>query len=208
MNQKLANEWVLFLDADEFVNDRFCDEVAAAVASHRHNGYWLNYTNFFLGRRLKHGVPQRKLALFREGKGRYERIDEDHWSVLDMEVHEHPIVEGSIGEIRAPIEHNDFRGIEKFVGRHLDYARWEARRFLMLERQGDAEGLTQRQRFKYRHLSSRWYPWFYFLYAFVARLGFLDGSAGFQYAFYKTWYFLTIRLMIQELGRSDTSDLY
>ena len=209
MNQKLANEWVLFLDADEFVTDRFCFEVAEAIASGRHNGYWLNYTNFFLGRHLGHGVPQRKLALFRASKGRFERIEEDHWSALDMEVHEHPVIEGSIGEIRAPIEHNDFRGVEKFLERHLDYARWETRRFLMLERQEDGEkpSLTQRQRFKYCHLSSWWYPWFYFLYAFVVRLGFLDGSAGLQYAFYKAWYFLTIRLMIKEFRKADGSAL-
>jgi len=201
INHRLANEWVLFLDADEFVDNQFCNEVAAAIASHRHNGYWLNYTNYFLGRRLKYGVLQRKLALFRVGSGLYERIDEDHWSTLDMEVHEHPIVNGSVGEIRAPMEHNDFRGIEKFIDRHRDYARWEARRILLFERLGGPDGvhLTARQRFKYGNLTSWWYPWFYFLYAYVAKLGVFDGAAGFQYAFYKSWYFLTIRLMAREL---------
>jgi glycosyltransferase involved in cell wall biosynthesis len=200
LNQQLANGWVLFLDADEVVDDHFCDEVTEAIASSSHDGYWLNYTNYFLGRRLRYGVPQRKLALFRVGKGLYERIDENRWSTLDMEVHEHPILDGSVGEIRSPIEHNDFSGIEKFIDRHLDYARWEARRFLLLKQEGQVgwAKLTQRQRFKYRHLPSWWYPWFYFLYTYVVRLGFLDGAKGFQYAFYKAWYFLTIRLMIQE----------
>jgi hypothetical protein len=32
----------------------------------------------------------------------------------------------------------------------------------------------------------------------MVKLGFLDGVRGFQYAFYKAWYFLTMRLMIQE----------
>jgi glycosyltransferase involved in cell wall biosynthesis len=207
INHTLANDWVLFLDADELVNDHFCDEVAAAIASGQHNGYWLNYTSYFLGRHLRHGVPQRKLALFRAGHGLYERIEEDSWTALDMEVHEHPIVEGPVGEIHAPVEHNDFRGIDAFVDRHRDYARWEARRFLLLKQQsGDSRALTQRQRFKYRHLASWWYPLVYFLHSYVVRLGFLDGAAGFQYAFYKTWYFLTIRLTIRELGiRAGTS---
>jgi glycosyltransferase involved in cell wall biosynthesis len=201
INHRLANEWVLFLDADEFVDDQFCNEVAAAIASGQHNGYWLNYSNYFLGRRLKYGVPQRKLALFRVGSGLYERVDEDHWTTLDMEVHEHPIVNGSVGEIQAPIEHNDFRGIEKFLDRHRDYARWESRRILLFKRLGGPRGvhLTPRQRFKYRNLTSWWYPWFYFLYAYAVKLGVLDGTAGFQYAFYKSWYFLTIRLMAREL---------
>ncbi len=201
INHALANEWVLFLDADEIVDDRFCDEVAGAIASGRHNGYWLNYTNYFLGRRLKHGVPQRKLALFRVGSGLYERIPEESWSQLDMEVHEHPVVEGSIGEIRAPIAHNDFRGIGKFLDRHLEYAQWEARRFLQLDEGhplNEGPNFTPRQRFKYRHLESWWYPWLYFFYAYVVKLGFLDGAAGFQYAFYKAWYFLTIKLLIVE----------
>jgi glycosyltransferase involved in cell wall biosynthesis len=204
LNHALANEWVLFLDADEFVDDPFCDEVAVAIASRRHNGYWLKYTNYFLGRRLRHGVPQRKLALFKVGAGLYERIEEDSWSGLDMEIHEHPVVEGTVGVIRAPIEHNDFRGLDKFLNRHRDYARWEARRFLQLERQSssDSPTLTPRQQFKYRHLARWWYPWFYFLYTYVVRLGFLDGAPGFHYAFYKTWYFITIRLMIREFART------
>jgi glycosyltransferase involved in cell wall biosynthesis len=203
INQTLANDWVLFLDADETVDDRFCDEVAAAVASGRHHGYWLNYTSYFLGRRMRYGVPQRKLALLRVGAGLYERIEEDAWSSLDMEVHEHPVVDGSVGEIRAQIEHNDFRGIDKFLDRHRHYARWEAKRYLLLARRSgsDSPDLTPRQRFKYRHLARWWYPWFYFLYAYVVRLGFLDGAAGFQYAFYKAWYFLTVRLMIRELDK-------
>ena len=99
INHALANEWVLFLDADEVVDFRFCDEIAAAVASDRCDGYWLNYTNHFLGRKLRYGVPQRKLALFRVGRGLYEWIDEQRWSNLDMEVHEHPVIDGHVGEI-------------------------------------------------------------------------------------------------------------
>ena len=156
VNQQLAAGWVLFIDADEIVNDTFCNEVAAAIACGRHDGYWLNYTNYFLGRQLKRGVPQRKLALFKVGKGLYEQIDEVSWSTLDMEIHEHPIVGGSVGEIRAPIEHNDFRGIEKFLDRHGEYAKWEARRVMLLERQSglDRKGLTARQNFKYRNLTA------------------------------------------------------
>lgn len=201
LNHPIRTEWVLFLDADELVDDRFCDEVAAAVAAGRHAGYWLSYTNHFLGRRLRHGVPQRKLALFRVGSGLYERIEEQSWSGLDMEIHEHPVLDGSIGSISAPIEHNDFRGIGKFVERHRDYAAWEARRLLLLRRcQTDAAAaLTPRQRFKYANLDRWWYPWFYFVYTYVVRAGFLDGSRGFYYALYKTWYFLTIKLMLDEL---------
>lgn len=207
MNHRFETDWVLFLDADELLDDAFCNEVARAVASDSHSGYWLNYTNWFLGRRLRHGLPQRKLALFRVGAGLYERIEEDNWSRLDMEIHEHPVLEGTIGEIAARIDHNDDRGLSRFIERHKDYALWEAKRMRLLEESGPEAWtkLTDRQRFKYRYLARWWYPWFYFLYTYIAKRGFLDGGAGFAYAYYKLWYFFSIRLLIRE-GRVPIRD--
>jgi glycosyltransferase involved in cell wall biosynthesis len=205
INHPPAQPWVLFLDADEVVDERFCDAAAAAVMDARYNGYWLNYTNYFLERKLDHGVPQRKLALFRVGSGLYERIDEVGWSKLDMEIHEHPVIEGPVGEIEAKIEHHDFQGLSKFIDRHRNYAIWEARRYLLLERElrvqkGEKNRkLTSRQRFKYGNLERWWYPWVYFGYTYVMRRGFLDGAAGFYYACYKAWYFTTVRLLIHEM---------
>jgi hypothetical protein len=57
---------------------------------------------------------------------------------------------------------------------------------------------TGRQRFKYRHLATWWYPGFYFLFTYVAKRGFLDGRARLHYAAYKAWYFRTIWLLIRE----------
>jgi len=170
-----------------------------AIADENHDGYWLNYTNYFLGRELRHGLAQRKLALFRVGKALYERIEEDGWSGLDMEIHEHPIVEGSVGEISVPIDHRDYKGLAKFIERHKDYALWEARRYVRLQTDETAwNRFTKRQRFKYRHLTAWWYSSFYFLFTYLAKLGFLDGAAGFHYAAYKAWYFRTIRLLVRE----------
>ena len=201
INHQLMNEWVLFLDADEIVDDTFCNQVSAAIASGRYDAYWLNYTNHFLGRRLRHGVQQRKLSLFKTRAGLYERIEEDSWSPLDMEIHEHPLIEGPVGEIRAKIQHNDFRGLEHFLDRHRNYARWEARRRLQLEAKGDSRdrSLTARQHMKYRYIERWWFPGCYFVYTYIVRFGFLDGAAGLHYAFYKAWYFLTIRLLVSEL---------
>ena len=202
LTQKLAHDWVLFLDADECVTDAFCDAAKRAVQNKDIQGYWLNYTNYFLGKSLRFGVPQRKLALFRVGAGLYERIDEKDWSRLDMEVHEHPVISGRVEEIRDPILHNDDRGLLKFIDRHRDYAAWEAHRTMAL-RSGpvDAwERLTPRQRFKYRNVGRWWYPPLYFILQYVLKLGALDGSAGLQYAFYKFWYFNTIRLLLRAPG--------
>ena len=199
LNEPPTQPWVLFLDADEFVDDAFCDAVDAAISKGDCDGYWLTYTNYFLGKPLRHGLTQRKLALFRVGRALYEKIEEDGWSRLDMEIHEHPIIDGAVGEITTPIDHRDYKGLARFLEKHIDYARWEAQRYAKLQENPAAwQHFTKRQRFKYRHLAKWWYPWFYFLFTYIVKRGFLDGSAGFHYAFYKAWYFQTIRLLIRE----------
>ena len=131
----------------------------------------------------------------------YERIDEDGWSSLDMEVHEHPVLDGDISEIGARIDHRDFRGIARFLERHIDYAKWEASRYISVKEknpQGQPDSLTGRQSFKYANIEKFWFAWFYFLYTYFGKLGFLDGRAGYQYASYKKWYFQTVRNIILE----------
>lgn len=203
LNDPPEQPWVLFLDADEYVDEEFCRELAMKIEDARVDGFWLTYTNYFLDKPLRHGIAQRKLALFRVGKALYEKIDEDQWSSFDMEIHEHPIVDGDVGTISSRIEHRDFSGIARFVEKHRRYAQWEAERYFKLESEREAAHLTPRQKFKYRHLPKWWYPWFYFVAQYFARLGFLDGGAGFHYAAYKSWYFQTIRLLISEKRRGD-----
>jgi glycosyltransferase involved in cell wall biosynthesis len=197
-------DWVLFLDADERLTPAFLAALPEALGREGVAGYWLNYHNHFMGRVLRHGVPQRKLALFRTGAGRYERIDDPGWSALDMEVHEHPILTGPVGEIAAPIEHEDFRGLHHFIARHNEYSSWEARRFVALS--GDRAAwaaLTRRQRGKYAGLARWWFAPAYFLFTYVLRAGFLDGRQGFTYAAFKAGYFRDVRLKIEELARAD-----
>lgn len=199
LNDPPNQPWVLFLDADEFIDTEFCNELGTVLPGTKYNGFWLTFSNTFLEKKLKYGIPQRKLALFRVGRAMYERIEEDGWSVLDMEIHEHPIVSGDVGEISAPIEHRDFKGLAHFISKHRDYAIWEARRYSVLKNTPDAWlNFTDRQRFKYRHIAKWWYPWFYFLFTYVIKQGFRDGGPGFYYAFYKAWYFQTIRLLVKE----------
>jgi glycosyltransferase involved in cell wall biosynthesis len=196
LNYKFSTQWVLFVDADEQLTDEFLQEMSGKITEDRHVGFWTNYRNHFLGRVLKYGVPQRKLALFRVGAGLFERIDEVRWSNLDMEVHEHPILSGSIGQIMAPIDHLDFRGLEHFLDRHNAYSTWEANRFLQ---QVNAVAMTPRQTAKYKYILQWWFPLAYFVLTYVMRLGFLDGRAGYVYAVFKATYYMQVREKILEI---------
>jgi glycosyltransferase involved in cell wall biosynthesis len=200
-NHRIETPWVLFLDADEYVDDAFCDELAHVLPSTQHAGFWINYDNWFLGRRLRHGDANRKLALFRVGTGEYERIDEDRWSHLDMEVHEHPVLQGSTGEIAARLDHRDYRGFDHWLRKHNEYSTWEAHRIALLRGAGNAVSgdLTPRQRKKYGNIGKPWLPIAYFLHMYLAKRGFLDGYAGFAYAVAKSVYFWEIGVKVGEL---------
>jgi glycosyltransferase involved in cell wall biosynthesis len=206
-NNRVDTPWVFFLDADEFVDDRFCDELERTLPSTSHSGFWINYTNWFMGRELRYGDANRKLALFRAGAGEYERILEDSWSNLDMEVHEHPVLSGTIGEIGARIDHRDYRGLDHWFRKHNDYSTWEARRLIALRREGlEAHPeLTARQLRKYRSVGKWWLPGAYFANAYFGRRGFLDGYPGFVFACCKASYFWHIGLKCREFAGIEAS---
>jgi glycosyltransferase involved in cell wall biosynthesis len=202
LNHHFTTPWVLFLDADEYVTQEFTAELAGVLASTAHAGFWVQYSNHFLGSKLRHGIPMRKLALIRVGAGLYERIEEDRWSGLDMEVHEHPIVKGSVGSLRSRVEHNDYKGLHAYIARHNDYSSWEAARFVHLEKTPAAwADFTPRQKHKYASLARWWLAPAYFLNSYIWKLGFLDGFPGFAFAAMKAIYFFHIRLKIHELQR-------
>lgn len=204
-NYRFKTDWVLFLDADEYVSEAFCDELAQTLPDSPHTGMWLTYHNHFMGRYMRYGEPFTKLALFRHDAGEYERIDEDHWSHLDMEVHEHPVLEGTQGRIEAPIDHDDYKSIHSYVRKHNEYSSWEAKRFVKLRRESPEPPahFTRRQRFKYKALDRWWLAPAYFFKTYLYNRGFLDGYVGFVFASLKWYYFFQIRLKILEIQRAE-----
>jgi glycosyltransferase involved in cell wall biosynthesis len=202
-NHTFITPWVLFLDADERVTPEFIAELRRKLSDTKHSGFWLSFDNWFMGRPLRYGDTFHKLALFRVGSGEYERFPEDHWSHLDMEVHEHPVLEGSTGEIHSRLQHHDYRGMKHYLAKHNEYSSWEANRYHWLHQAGADEWskLNGRQRFKYSHLSAWWLGPFYFFMCFVVKRGFLDGPTGWTFARLKMQYFSDIRLKIAEISR-------
>ncbi len=196
-NIQLQNDWVLFLDADEQLTEAFISELHLAIQNHKFSGYLLTYSNHFMGKKLRYGDKMQKLALFKSSKGRYERINEENWSNLDMEVHEHPIINGDIGELKSPIIHNDYNNLNHYLAKHNEYSSWEAKRYLMLKKEPQ-NTLTRRQKIKYRLLTSPFFPTIYFFVSYFLKLGILDGKQGYYLAKFKSQYFFQIRIKIIE----------
>ncbi|QDV41316.1 hypothetical protein Enr13x_11540 [Stieleria neptunia] len=201
-NRAPETQWVLFLDADEI----FKRELAKTLPESKASGYWMNYSIYFMGRELKYGDPLKKLALFRVGAGEYERIDESRWSHLDMEIHEHPIIEGEVGKIESKIDHRDFRDVSHYIAKHNEYSSWEPRRFLQMQSLGETTmPLTLKQKIKYRLIESPFAGIVYFLDAYFMMGGFLDGKRGLAFALLKMGYFTQVYCKIQEL-RAETRE--
>ena len=192
--------WVLFLDADEYLTPAFKEELREVLGRNENKvGYRLNYTVYFLGKQLKGGYPLHKVALFKVGAGEYEYVEEQQWSQLDMEVHEHPVLVGDIGLIRSKIDHQDFRGINHFVIKHSEYASWEAARFLKASEEAKPQHLwSWKQCIKYRLMKSVLIGPAFFLGSFFIYGGFRDGVLGFVHAVLRMSYFLQVYSRIQE----------
>lgn len=197
-NALIRHEWVLFLDADEFVSEAFVNEVALKIQDADYNGYTIQFENYFMGRKLRYGYGFNKSALFKPAKGAYEKIEEDLWSHLDMEVHERPIIEGKVGLIKAKVTHKDFKTLDHYIAKHNAYSTWEAQRYLQLQHSNDSY-LSFNQRIKYVFLNSGMLPLVYFVGAYFFKLGFLDGKEGFYLARFKAHYFFQIQAKIGSL---------
>ncbi len=202
-NHRPATKWILFLDADEYLTEPFKNELRSALSNTTVSGFWLNYTIYFMGKNLKGGYPLKKLALFQVGLGEYERIEEKEWSKLDMEIHEHPVLQGAVGQIRSRIHHQDFRGIAHYVVKHQEYATWEAARFIQAQSAADKSRWTLKQRIKYRLMESVLIGPVFFIGSFVFMGGFRDGSRGLSFAILKMSYFNLIYCKIRELRISN-----
>lgn len=201
-NHTPKTKWVLFLDADEYLTPAFKEALAQALQDESKVGYWLHYTIYFMGEKLKGGYPLKKLALFRVGAGEYERIDEEAWSKLDMEIHEHPILEGSVGTVKEKIDHRDFRGISHYIVKHNEYSSWEAARFLKTAKENNQQ-LTWKQKLKYALIRSPLIGPIFFLGSYVLMGGFRDGARGFVFALFKMDYFTQIFAKIKELEKNE-----
>ncbi len=201
-NIEVNNDWILFLDADEYLTDEFKEELAEKIKDPHINGFWVTYDNYFMGKKLHYGDKMKKLPLFRKGKGEYEKIEEEFWSHLDMEVHEHPIIDGYIGKMRNSIIHNDYKGLEHYINRHNAYSSWEAKRYLQLKN-SESSPLNLRQKIKYKLIKSGILPIIYFFGSYILNCGFLDGKQGYYFARYKGNYFFQIQTKIIEFSRNQ-----
>ncbi len=197
--------WVMFLDADERMTPTFKVGISKFLKSEDAEKYDIIrcfYDNWFMGRMLRHGDIMQKTSILRVGSAEYEYIEENHWSNLDMEIHEHIIPRRLEAEytITARLEQHDKRPLESYYQKHEEYAKWEANRYYrLIEKYGRIDSvlnLTKRQKTKYKNITKKWFATAYLLVSYVFKGGFMDGRAGLVFVLGKMRYFRHIRQLI------------
>ncbi|MBE9013663.1 glycosyltransferase family 2 protein [Pseudanabaenaceae cyanobacterium LEGE 13415] len=211
-NLPFRNEWVLIVDCDERITPELWEEIEVAIQNPEFEGYYLNRKVFFLGQWIRFGgkYPDWNLRLFKHKQGRYENLGtEGMRNTGDNEVHEHVVLSGQVGYLKNDMLHIDFKDLYHWLERHNRYSNWEAQVYLnLLTGKGDDGTIgsnlfgdsVQRKRFLKRiWVRLPFKPMLRFILAYVFRLGFLDGKAGYIYARLLSQYEFQIGVKLFEL---------
>lgn len=172
-------EWILQLDPDEVVTPKLKKEIVNTLNHSQYDGYWINRTNYFLGRFLKKGgaYPDPTIRLYKNGKGRLPCKD----------VHEQAEIKGTVGHLKNDLQHFSDPTFFRYMSRSNRYTSIEAQ--LLAD--------------KHQHLSLFDYffikPLYRFIQIYFRHLGLVDGFPGFVYAFYSALRFPAVYVKHYEL---------
>lgn len=180
-------KWILFVDADERVNQKFIDEIVSITKSNEFVAAKSHFGYIFQGKKLIHGQKLQKIVLIKSGFATYPNVEPPNFGYGDLEFHYQPQVRGKIYRMKNSIIHNDQSGLEDWVVQHLKYARVEAELRKNPELYDELVSNKTRQGKLFFKLGHN--PLIFFLVTYILRFGFLDGKAGLQNAIMRTWYF-------------------
>lgn len=196
-NVKIDTEWILRLDADEYLLPELVAELKQRVPSLDKyiTGITFKRRHIFLDRWMKRGTyPVMILRMFRKGKAICEqRLMDEHIELLEGEniTFEHDFV-----------DHN-LNNISWWAQKHVNYAVREAAELLDVEygitgahsgaRHLSPTTLRKRNlKHKYAHQPLFWRSFAYFCYRYFFKLGFLEGKEGFLWHFLQGWWYRTL----------------
>ena len=199
-NIKIDTEWVLRLDADEYLTDELVGELREKLPSlsDEYTGIVLHLRRVFMGRTIRRGGTNNvtQMRIFRYGKARVE--------VRQMDEHIE-LLEGKPMEFKGEWADDNLNNISWWTQKHVGYAIREAVDLLDIEYDltgtatADAnvqitEGAKAKRARKrsYAKKPLFWRSFAYFCYRYFLRLGFLEGKEGFMWHFFQGWWYRSL----------------
>lgn len=199
-NIQIDTEWILRLDADEYITCELKQELALKLPTlgSKVSAVVLPLGRAFMGRILKHGIVNgvSMIRLFRNGKVRYEqRLMDEHLHVLggDTVTFEHKFIDDNRNSLKYFIDkHNNYSSREAVVLLDVEYGLLD-----LSSETNSAEYCTEiqakrAQKQKYAGMPLFWRAFGYFCYRYFFKLGFLDGKEGFLWDFFQGWWYRTL----------------
>ena len=212
-NLPIDTEWVLRLDADEYLLPPLKNEIISKLDSvtPEISGIVFKRRHIFLERWMKRGTyPVKLLRLFRFGKGRCE----NRWMDEHIE-----LLEGNSIEFEHDFVDHNLKNLTWWIQKHNNYAIREAIDLLNIEHpqllnESSSEVALNRQAKSKRAKKSRYVkqPLFirsfiYFLYRYFLKFGFMEGKEGFLWHFLQGWWYRTlVDAKIMEIKRACGDD--
>lgn len=200
-NAGLSNKWVLLLDADEYPSEDLVAELArleSDLDGTEFGAFDINLLYRFGGRYLQHGHTVTKRSLLHVDRASFPVVDDlKAPGIREVEGHYQPITKWKIGKLRSRLVHDDRDPVSSWFARHNRYSDWEA--YLRTNRELRRSIATKRTTKGRVFDCMPFKPALFFIYAFIARRGFLDGRPGFDYAIALSTYYWQIGLKSREL---------
>lgn len=196
-NLDIQTEWVLRLDADEYLTSELIEELTVKLPEidNSISGIVFRRRHIFLGKWVKYGIyPVKLLRLFRKNTARYEpRLMDEHLVITNN---------GCIVEFDNDFCDHNLNNLSWFCKKHVDYAMREAAELLNMEfslMQRDDSGSLSAQaaskrakKHKYAKQPLFWRSFAYFIYRYIVKGGFMDGKEGFLFSFIQGWWYRTL----------------
>lgn len=198
-NIQTKYDWILFLDADEIVTDRFKDALFHAInnAENATAGFYCCWKMILEEKWLKHcdNFPKWQFRLLRKGQARFK--DFGHGQKEDKVV-------GKISYIKEPYLHYGFsKGWHHWIERHNRYSSEEASARLNnrppIKNVFNKNSTVRNVALKSWLSSVPGWPLIRFLHAYILNLGFLEGVPGLIYCTNMGYYEFLIQIKIREI---------
>lgn len=200
-NLDIATEWIMRLDADEYLSDRLVDEIKQRLPALPANvtGVYLPLDVIFQGKNVKHGRlhAPKIMRIWRRGKAYMEQRWMDERMVL---------TEGEAVVFKGKFIDHNLSSLAWWTEKHNNYSNRElaveAMRMYGLSSEDDAlKGRNQKKGMYYR-LPAFFRAGLYFSVRYFLLGGFLDGKAGLIWATLQAyWYRFLIDAKLSEMRR-------